>query len=192
MSELVTAFFLSELATYSVTDPDIPLLYGIIPILVMVSLEVIVSFLSIKVSLIKKAFDFEPSILIFNGEIQKQELVKNRVTVEELFSQLRLCGFFDVTKIKCAVLEPNGQVSVLPFSKEMPPSRGDLNLLSEDEIATAVIVEGKIKESAVRLVGKERNWLEALLKNKGVALDRVFLAVADENGIKMIMRKGKK
>ena len=68
MSELVSAFFLSELATYSVTDPDIPLLNGVIPIMVMICLEVIVSFLSIKVPLVKKAFDFEPSVLIFNGE----------------------------------------------------------------------------------------------------------------------------
>lgn len=189
MSELVTAFFLSELATFSVTDPNIPLLYGLIPILVMICIEVIVSFLSVKIRCMKKLFDFVPSVLIFNGQVQKNELLKNRITLEELFSQLRLCGEFDITKIKCAVLEPNGQLSVLPYGAELPVTRGDMNILSKEEYSLAVVVDGTFNEGAGKAIGKDRKWVENALKKKKIKMSEVFLAVCNENEIIQIIRK---
>jgi len=142
MSELVTAFFLSELATYTVTDSRIPLLYGIIPILLMICIEVIVSFFAIKNPLMKQIFDFTPSILIRNGEILQQELLKNRLTLDELFSLLRLNGYYDLKKVNFAMLEPNGQLSVIPFAREEAVAKGEIGIQSKDNgFSVAVIYD---------------------------------------------------
>jgi len=194
MSELVTAFFLSELATYTVTDSRIPLLYGIIPILLMICIEVIVSFFAIKNPLMKQIFDFTPSILIRNGEILQQELLKNRLTLDELFSLLRLNGYYDLKKVNFAMLEPNGQLSVIPFAREEAVAKGEIGIQSKDNgFSVAVINDGVINSRALNAIGKSERWVRDILKKNKIQNEKdVFLLSSDFLGDVILISKDKK
>ncbi len=190
MSELITALFLSELATYSVTDPDIPLLFGILPILVLICIEVILSFLSVQFQTVKRAFDFSPSALIANGTILQKELQNNRITLEELLSQLRLSGIFDPQTVEYAFLEPNGQFSILEKSKYLPSTKEDLNIKCEgSDFCTAVIVDGSFREKSVKEINRDKKWVLDQLKRRKIDFKSVFLATADHNGMRSIILK---
>lgn len=194
MSELISAFFLSELATYAVTDDSIPILYGIIPVVLLICLEVIVSYLTVKIPLMKKIFDFAPSFLIFEGKVSQKELEKNRMTIDELFSQLRLCGYEDLSQVKFAILESNGQLSVVPFPEAEPAKISDLNLCAEDSgFSVALINDGMINQKALRILSKNKAWLQDELRKRKIAShEEVFLMVANFSQITHVVLKESK
>ncbi len=192
MSELIAAFFLSELAVTLVTDQSIPFFRGVVLIAILISLEITVSFLAIKIPIMKKIFEFSPDFLIKDGVIAKKELLKNRVTLDELFSMLRQCGYYDINSVRFAILEPNGQLSVVPFAKFDTPTLSDLNIESNEiGYSVAVIDDGKINDKALHLIGKNRRWLmDELRKKKVHSIDDVFVMAANFNGeIKLFSKK---
>ena len=184
MSELIAAFFLSELATDMLTDKNVSFIQGILSICIMIVLELSVSFLAIKFPLMKKIFDFSPDFLIKEGKILEKELLKNRVTLDELFSMLRQSGFYDINTVRFAILEPNGQLSVVPFAQFDTPTLNDLSIQTEDlGYSVAVIDDGKINEKALSLIGKNQNWLkDELRKLKVKNVSDVFVLSANFKG----------
>ena len=175
-SEFVTALFLSELACFVVTDPSIPVLYGVLPVLVMLAVEVLVSFGSIRFPRLKRALDEAPSFLMRDGKIDQAEMRKNRVTIDELLSMLRLAGAHDPSEVRDAILEPNGQLSVIPSDK--------------NNTVFAVVEDGRINEKALRMLHKDSAWLLSQLKKPKNAPENLFLVLADKEGIRYIARKG--
>ena len=191
MTELITAFFLSEMATYTVTDEEIPILFGLVPILILICIEVIISFLAVKIPIMKRIFDFSPSILIDEGKVLEKELLNNRLTLDELLSLLRLCGYYRMEQVRFAILEPNGQLSVVPFASEETITCSDLNLSKkENGFTVAVIDDGKINQKALQAIGKNKAWLFKKLKREKI-LDpkEVFLFASDFSENTKLIRK---
>jgi len=184
MSELIAAFFLSELATDILTNESVSFLQGLVPISIMIVLEFTVSFLAIKFPLMKKLFDFSPDFLIKDGKILEKELLKNRVTLDELLSMLRRSGFYDINTVRFAILEPNGQLSVVPFAEYDTPTLQDLSIQTEDlGYSVAVIDDGKVNEKALALIGKNRKWLQDELRKLKVKNEsEVFVLASNFKG----------
>ena len=82
LSELVSAIFISELATYPITNSDIPLAYGILPVVTLLALEVLLSYFSVKLPFVKKLFDAKPAFLVKRGKLMQDELLKSRITLD--------------------------------------------------------------------------------------------------------------
>ena len=178
-SEFITTLFLSELASFVITDPSVPLLFGLLPVLVMLALEVLISFGSVRVPFLKKSFDTPASFLIRDGKLDQKELLNNRITIEELMSMLRLSGAFDISAVRDAILEPNGQLSVI----------------QNDGSATAlaVVEDGVVNEKALSLLGRDKAWLRARLREKKAEAEGQFLVCADPGGVRFVAGKdGKK
>lgn len=120
----------------------------------------------------------EPTFLIKNGKIMSTNLKRSRYTLMELLSTIRTAGYFDVSEIEYALLEPNGDISVLP-KKEMSyvtPSHLDLSVVDKG-LPLAVIVEGKIQYRNLKAIKKDENWLKNELDSKGYDhLNKIFLA----------------
>ncbi len=183
LSELITALLLSELASAPIANVRIPILHAIVPILILVTMEVMISFFVTKSARLKKVFDGTPAILIRHGKIDQGELGKARISVEELLGQMRLKGFATLSQIDYAIIEHNGQISFLPFAKEAPPTAYDLSLSVEEEgIDHPIIVDGVINEKALCAIGKEKNWLYTQLKGQHLHLADVFLCTANDSG----------
>ena len=112
-SELVLALLIADLAAVPMQDFGIPLLTGIIPILTLLCLTMALSVLTMKSVRFRAVLCGRPSIIVENGKLHQREMQKNRFTVDELMEELRMKGITDLNSIKDAILETNGQISVL-------------------------------------------------------------------------------
>lgn len=191
MSELVAAFFLSELATFAVTETRFPIYYGLVLIVVMILIEILISFLAVKVPFLKRIFDSSPAILIRDGKILEKELLKNRMTLDELFSHLRLSGYFDIDSVRFAILEPNGQLSVVPYNRCDTPSCEEMGISVEESGFTVIIIDdGVLDQKALASIGKNEKWLKKVLeKNKILDVKSVFLLTSNFQGKVNIIKK---
>ena len=125
LSELVTTVLLSELAVLPVTDTDIPLLHGVLPLLMISSIEVIVSFASRKSKKFRIFLNGNPITLYENDGFIEQNLTKARVSAEDIEAQVRINGFEDMKDIKTVILERTGKMSVLPKTDNQPNQSGE-------------------------------------------------------------------
>ena len=127
-SELVLALLIADLAAVPMQDFGIPLLTGIIPILTLLCLTMALSVLTMKSVRFRAVLCGRPSIIVENGKLHQREMQKNRFTVDELMEELRMKGITDLNSIKYAILETNGQISVLPYAAQQPVTEAQMEL----------------------------------------------------------------
>ena len=133
LTELVTAFMISELASSPITNNSIPLLYGVIPAVTLVCLEVFLSYISLKSRTFRKLIAGSALPLINDGKIDKAQMNKARITVEELISAMRMSGICCVSEVKYAFLEPSGNISFLTKAAKSPPTSEDLKMKVKEQ-----------------------------------------------------------
>lgn len=183
-SELVLALLIADLAAVPMQDFGIPLLSGIIPILTLLCITMIISLISMKSVTFRALICGRPSIIVENGILHQREMAKNRFTVDELMEELRMKGITDISTVKYAILETNGQLSVLPFSQQTAPVRQDMNIESKETGLPLVIInDGRVLDHNLKLRGYNKAWLEKqLLKYGAKKPTDVYLLTADESG----------
>ncbi|MBO5005963.1 MAG: DUF421 domain-containing protein [Clostridia bacterium] len=179
VSELVTTFLLSNLASAPLSGADIPVLYAAVPILTLICLEVLFSFLTTKVTFIKKLLDGKPSIIINKGQIDVNQMSKMRLTLEDLLCELRIAGYSSASEIDYAILESNGKLSFFP-SQQSSQICG---------IAHPVIIDGVFVKYALADSGKSEKWVLDTLKKKKTPLSSVFLMTVDDSDKVEIIEK---
>lgn len=185
-SELVVAIMISDLASVPMQSVDIPLLAGIIPVFTLIVAEVFMSFVSLKSKKIRRIITGEPSIMIYKGHINEKELAKQRFNLNDLLEQLRISGYPDISEVDTAVLETNGQLSVIPKSKSRSVTVGDLNLKNAEKecLPFMLISDGEINFSELKRCGKDKNWLDEELKKKNInSYKHVFTASLNKDGL---------
>ena len=193
LSELVTVTMLSELASYSILDSDIPLIYSIIPVFVLIALEVSISFFSVKSRFISRLFDGRPSFIIYKGELDQKELLTSRLTLTEVISEIRIAGFKSISDIYYMILEPGGKISVIPKAEKQPLDPSTINgKISENGIDHALIIDGELIPSAFPVVGKDYSWLISRIKVHGAKkVSDVFYFAVDDDGNDVFIKKSK-
>ena len=190
VSELVTTFLLSELASLSITDDSIPLLFSVIPILTLVAIEVIGAYAITKSNRLKRIFIGHPTLIICKGKLNQKELERNRISVEELFSQLRLKSIVSLDDVEYAILEQNGQLSVITKCNVQPVSPVDIDLeIPEKGIAHALIIDGTINEQNLQIAGKNDAWLKNKVKSYGCRIEDVFIFTIDDIGNEKLIKR---
>lgn len=181
-SELVLSLIIADLASVPMQDYGIPLITGIIPILTLLSLTMILSVLTVKSVTFRTLLCGRPSIVIRNGMVDQREMARNRLTVDELLEELRNKGYTDLSAVKYAILETNGQLSVLPYAAQKPPTARQLQVKTEESgLPLVVVSDGRLLEHNLKALGHNRMWLERRLKEQGCSdLEQVFLLLVDE------------
>ena len=194
ISELVSTILISEIASAPVANAELPLSFAVIPVLVIASLEIILSFLTTQSKVCKKIFLGSPTFLIRRGKLQPKELAKSRITLEELLAELRQCGIRTPEEAYYAILESNGKLSVIPRAKSSPATPEDMKLsVRESGIAHAIIVDGTVKKEALNGAEKTQTWMEEELRKRGKTEKEIFLMTVDDVGkVTVIERKDKK
>jgi uncharacterized membrane protein YcaP (DUF421 family) len=191
-SELVTTLILSQIASQPIASQSIPISYGLVPVAAVVCLEVIASYLTAKVPFLKRVFVGRPSILINRGRLDRRELLRQRVTVEELLSELRSRGVGDPGDVYYAVMEENGSISVILRAASSPLTRRDSGAdPGEKGMARIVISDGVVNADNLSALGKDGGWLGKKLKENSVTPDRVFLMTCDDGDNVCIVKKQK-
>lgn len=181
--ELTVAVLISNLASQPLQDISTPLIYGLIPVLVLLAGQVIISGLSLKSPRLRVAIYGKPSILIENGVINQAEMRKNRITVDELTVELRQNNITDMSKVKYAILETSGTLSILPYAGENPPSANDMAVpVVDNGMPITVICDGRVLKDNLYLLGLNEKWLQKQLSSRGVNTPRqVYLFSVDQN-----------
>ncbi len=179
VSELISALIMSEIASLPIADSDIPLFNAIIPILFIVSLEIIVSSVKNKSEKLKKTIDGYPTFIIYKGVLMQKALHENRLSVNELLTELRLQGVGSIEDVYYAVLEQNGEISVL--------ERG-----AKQNLAHTVIIDGEVNQKGFKDIGFSEKKLKKELSSRGLKPENVFLMTYDDEKSVYIIEKEEK
>lgn len=182
-TEFVVTMLIADLAAVPMQDESTPLLDGLIPILVVLAIELILSVWVYHSIPIRRFFCGKPVILIENGKLLQKNMRKTRVNPDELTEHLRLRGVVDISSVRFAILETNGSVSVLPQSKYTPASAKDAGIETQEvNLAYTLVSQGKLMRHNLRLAGRTEAWVEEQLQKHNCRLCDVFLLTADESG----------
>ena len=193
LSEFITMIMISELAVNSIQDISIHISYSIIPVIFLLCAEVIVSFLVTKSQTLKKLFFGTPSIIIRDGKIDQKQLSKLRISVNELLSELRICGYSDINDIDYAIIEQNGQISVFPKHKKRPATVEDLKKSSKaSSLPFAIVTDGDISKNDLRYLKKDESWLYDYLAKHNIDLKSIYLMTLNKEGETNIIYKEEK
>ena len=194
LTELVTAFMVSELASMPISNNAIPLLYGVVPALTIVCLETFLSYASVKSHFLRKLLEGSELALIRKGKIDVKLMNRARITVDELKSAMRLAGITSLGSVEYAFLESNGNISVIPKSSEAPATAGDLGInIPEKGVEHSLIIDGEVLEKELRGCGYTNEKLTERIKSEGYASAKeVFYFGADDLGNVFIIGKERK
>jgi uncharacterized membrane protein YcaP (DUF421 family) len=160
-----------------------------------ISLIVIMYIFLSKLSLFRwlnRLFIGNPSVLIKHGKISKKALRKTRFSLVELLSAIRSAGYPNIQDIDYVILEPNGDLSILPNQAVVHLTPSHLNIETDYQgLPIAVIVEGKIQQKNLKLIHKDEKWLRKELTNKGIhKINNIFYAAVSDKDHSLIVDSG--
>ena len=182
--ELAVAILISELAAVPMQNPGIPLINGIIPILTLLIAQMSLSYISLKSVKARGIICGKPSILIANGKIQEDELKKEMFTLNDLLEQLRINNTPNISDVKFAILETNGQLSVIPKSQKRGLTAEDLNISTNYEgLPLDLIIDGAVNHKNLQKANLDLSWLTNEIKKFGAQKpEDVLFASLDTQG----------
>ncbi len=192
--ELVLMLLISDLAAVPMQDFGIPLLNGVVPIVTLLSLSMLLSFFSMQSVRFHRLICGNPTTLIKDGVIQQAAMRRNRFTLDELLEELRAQSVTDLTAVKYAVLETNGQLSVLLYPDEAPATPKQLGRSVKDDVFIPVVLvnDGHVLKNGLKDKGLDEAWLGRTLRAHGFRSAReVLLLTVDGAGRVLCVGKDK-
>lgn len=190
-NELVVTLLISEIAAIPLQDTSQPILNGVVAIFMLVILEILISVISMKSLFMRKIMNGKSAVIIKNGVIDQQMMRSVRMTVLDLVELLRGQDVFDISTVAFAVLEVNGNLSVLLKSSEQPATAADLNVKKDKALLPLpVISDGKIIKESLEAIGTDEGAVRKMLKGDNVS--DIFLMTMDRDGNHSIIKQRKK
>ena len=184
ISELIVAVLISDIASLPLQDAGLPFLNSLFPILALLSCELLISGITLKSAAIRGIIFGKPSILIENGKIDQQAMRKNRFSLDELAETLRSNDVTEITKLRYAILETDGDVNVILNSEAQALTEESLKSPQADSGMPHIIInDGQLMKDNLRLLGRDTNWLKSELKKHNVrSIRQVYLLSLDDGG----------
>lgn len=178
--EYVLGITLGELAGFISTDVEAHFIHGFIAMLVWFSVPFGAELLTMKSTMLRHWFEGKGRVMIKEGKVLEDNLKKERLTADELLEQLRSKNVFHMADVEFAVLETNGELSVLvkPDKQPLTASHLGIKMLGEAEPQT-VIIDGNYMDEPLATLGLSRGWLNAELEKLGLTVENVFLGQVD-------------
>ena len=164
--DLIVSILIAELAAISIEEADRSILTSIIPIVVLVVIQISISFISLKSVSLRKLIDGNPIVIIKDGKLNFKDMTKLRYTIDDLIAQLREQGIKSIEEVNYAVLENNGKLSVFENSKDYP---------------LPIIIDGNIDYDVLKDMKKDKKWIYKILDDNNITLDNVFYAFYKKN-----------
>ncbi|MBG9691393.1 membrane protein [Lysinibacillus sphaericus] len=179
----IAAIVLGELLGNALYDEKVGVLYIIYSMVLWALLLLIVEILGQKFLKLRLIFEGKPSVLIRDGVINREQLKKNRMNINQLQSLLRQSETFSIREVAYCYLESNGSISILKKSPYQKTTREDFNKpLKKVHVPVTIIRDGKLLVNELRDIGKNEEWLKVQLKTQNIMDIRdVFIAEWLEN-----------
>lgn len=183
VGELVITILLSEIASLPITNPEKKLLDAIVPIATLAALEILTSTLILKIPTVKKLLASKPSVIVAHGQIDRAAMKRVRISIEDLISQVRQNGIFDLEEVDYAILEENGKMSIIPKAINRQPDMKDLNLKAADSgVMHVLISDGVINTHGLDILNKDKKWLLGILRRHSITPRDVFCLTCNDAG----------
>ena len=175
--ELAIAIMIADLASVPMSEVGIPIINGIIPILSLLVMHLIISFINLKSIKMRQLICGKPSILIYRGKINEKVLIKERFTINELQERLRANNINNLADVEYAILETSGQVSIIQKPNKRTTIPEDFNIMPEYEgISYDLVVDGKIMNDNLKILNKTYGWLKKEV-NKFLIFRKIMLII---------------
>lgn len=158
--DLVVFIMIGDIAVVAIEKYKNPFFHIILPIIILLLLQVILSFISLKSSGFRKVLDGNPSIIINNGKIDEKIMRKQRYNFDDLLTQLREQGIIDVNEVRFAILETSGKLSVI--------KKEENEKMTDSETAYPLIIDGLIQSKSLEQIGQNEFWLRQQLRKYGI------------------------
>lgn len=176
INDLLVSVLFAEFATLAIEKYNEPLIVTLIPVGIIVGMEIIISYLSLKNAKFRELIDSKPSLIIKDGKINFKEMERQRYGIEDLLTQIRDKGIKSIEEIEYAILENNGKLSTFLYdNKNLYPM--------------PLIIDGLIQYETLADINKSKEWLFKILKNEKTELDKVFYAFYKNNKCFIIKKK---
>ena len=187
--ELAIAIMIADLAAVPMAETGIPISNGIIPILGLLVMHLIISFLNLKSMKIREILCGKPAILIYRGKIDEKVLKKERFTLNELQERLRSSNVVNLGDVEYAILETSGQVTVIQKPDKRTKIPKDFNITPEYEgIPYDLVVDGKVMYKNLKTIGKDYNWLKKQVNKFNMEPEEALIVTFD-GGSQMFCQK---
>lgn len=198
--DLTISIMIAEIAVFVIEDIKRPIYEGMVPMATLVLIQVLVAQLSLKSRGLRLLMDGKPSILISGGKLHRGEMRKQRYNIDDLLQQLRGQNIASPADVEFAILEPSGQLTVFEKEKNSSSTTKDIKTGEESSDTTRrtklpkdkiryeglpipLIMDGKVQDHNLEMIGKTRFWLRTQIRQKGVSDFRdVFLCSIDHKG----------
>lgn len=189
-SELVITMIIADIASIPMQNTSQPLLTGVVPVMILVCLEIIISILMQKIPTIRNLVCGKPQIIIDNGRLNQNILKALRLTTEDLSVLLRQEGIFSITEVQYCIIETNGKISVLLKPEKRNPTNEDMRLPARDTGIDAVIIsDGEYLYRSMKLCEVDKKWVDKTLKREKIKAKDVMIMTANKLKEYSIIRK---
>ena len=182
--QLIVVFMIAELASIPIESPDVSMITGVAAIFTLMFLQVLISFISLRSEKFKKIFSGRPSVLIDKGEINVKEMRALRITINDLMEQLRIGGAPSINDVTFAVMESNGELSIIQKAEKRPLTAEDASIAADSEVMPSVFIsDGIIYYENIRNSGWTAERMLMKLASLGIDdTSSVFLVFCDGKG----------
>lgn len=188
--DFVVAIIIAELAVIPLEASDVPLWHSVLPLAILVTLEVVVSYATLFSHSLRCIICGTPQVIIKNGKILRGEMRKARYNLDDLLAQMRDKGIVDPAEVEFAVLETSGKLSIIPKSQHRPVSPADLGIPTPYEgLPTVLIMDGSIMRKNLQDIDLDEKWLWEALQNKELTPRKVLLATLGTDGRLFVSKK---
>lgn len=194
-SELVITILVSNIATLPIEDTDVPMLGGIIPVLTLVSFEVLLSLITLRFKCIRKFISGNPRVVIADGKIDQKEMKNLRFSLDDLMEQLRAKDVFDIRDVAFAIVETNGQLSLYKKfdARSVDAKMLGLKSTGDDGMPPVVMIsDGVVIKDALVQCNLKQEWLQKTLEENKITAKEIFIMTCDRHADYIIVPKEKK
>ena len=164
--DLIVSILIAELVAISIENIDEPLVLTVAPITVLVLIEILFAFISVKSRKFRNLLDGKPSIIINKGIINYKEMIKQRYSLDDLLLSLRQNNIKSIEDVEYAFLETNGKLSIFKYNIFKTNSTYPL----------ALIIDGVIQDKTLKEIKHSKFWLTNYLRKQDIDLSNVFYA----------------
>lgn len=186
----ITGITIGSMAASLTIDSRLPILQGVYSLILWSALTIALSYITLKSPMTRLVTDGQPTILIKKGAVDKKTMIQMRVSMDDLTMLLRENKVFDIKEVDYAILEPNGQLTVMKKPEYEQVTRKDMYIpvQSIKNLPAEIIVDGKYVEKNIREFDVDRIWLDNEISNQGyLKVGDIFYAELTREGDLFVM-----
>ena len=191
MFDYIIGITIGSIAAEMSTALENDFLQPLLAMIIYALASVVISFVSYKSLKVNRFLTGPSLILLDNGEIYRKNLKKAKLDITEFLMQCRTSGYFNLSDIQTAILEPNGKISFLPKAEKRPTTPSDMNIsVPVDRVVVNVVLDGIVLKENLYHTGNDELWLKKQLVSQGIQnVDDIYLATCDCNNILSVYLK---